>query len=277
MARMPDELRYFDAHGVDCLTATLDRHRYAPHAHAEFVIGAVVRGEGEIAIAGRRHRVGPGDITLYNPGEVHDGSARAPGFRYAACYPRPELVEALVADAGARRHGSGGAFRFGAPIVRDPGAAHGYLALHRRWESAGDPLQVEEGLACFLAACLERHAGVAPAPAGREPAGLVRAVDLMHARAGDKLTLEQLAQAAGLPRQRLIRAFRRATGFTPHAFLLNVRANLARTLLRAGAEPLAAAVGAGFADQAHLNRAFKARFGVPPGAFRRAIHPAAAS
>ena len=274
MARMSDdELRYFDAHGVDCLTATLHRHRYAPHAHAEYVIGAVVRGEGEIAIAGRRHRVGPGDLTLYNPGEVHDGCARTPGFRYAACYPRPELVEALVEDAGPGRRG--GAVRFGPPIVRDPAAARGYLALHRRWESVADPLQVDEGLACFLASCLERHAGVAPASADHEPAGLARAVDLMHACAGDKLTLAQLAQAAGLPRQRLIRAFRRATGLTPHAFLLNVRANLARKLLRAGAEPLAAAAVAGFADQAHLNRAFKARFGVPPGAFRRAIHAGA--
>lgn len=45
MARMPDELRYFDAQGVDCLTATLHRHRYTPHAHAEFVIGAKHPGE----------------------------------------------------------------------------------------------------------------------------------------------------------------------------------------------------------------------------------------
>jgi AraC-like DNA-binding protein len=273
MARMSDELRYFDAHGVDCLTATLHRHRYAPHAHAEYVIGAIVDGEGEIAIAGRRRRVGPGELTLYHPGEMHDGCARTPGFRYAACYPRVELVEALLEDAGPRR----GGWRFGAPVVRDAAGARRYLALHRGWEDARDPLQVEEGLARFLAACLERHAGIAPAPAGCEPAGLARAVDLMHARAGERLTLEQLAQAAGLPRQRLIRAFRRATGFTPHAFLLNVRANLARALLRAGAEPLAAAGVAGFADQAHLSRAFKARFGVSPGAFRRAVRPQEAS
>jgi AraC-like DNA-binding protein len=41
-------------------------------------------------------------------------------------------------------------------------------------------------------------------------------------------------------------------------------------LLKRGTSPADTAASVGFADQAHLTRAFKARLGVSPGAYRRA-------
>ncbi|MGO4837788.1 helix-turn-helix domain-containing protein, partial [Rhizobiaceae sp. 2RAB30] len=95
--------------------------------------------------------------------------------------------------------------------------------------------------------------------------------DLLSDGLAEKLTLDDLAQAAGLPRQRLIRAFRRATGFTPHAFLVNRRVDVAKDMLRRGSDPLSVAMATGFSDQAHLNRIFKARVGVTPGVVRAAF------
>ena len=86
------------------------------------------------------------------------------------------------------------------------------------------------------------------------------------------MSLADLARLAGLPRHHLIRAFRRETGLTPHAYLVDIRIRRARERLRRGESPGAVAAATGFCDQAHLTRAFKARLGVTPGVFRAAHH-----
>jgi AraC-like DNA-binding protein len=46
----------------------------------------------------------------------------------------------------------------------------------------------------------------------------------------------------------------------------------ARELLRSGESPSLIAVQCGFADQAHLTRAFKARLGVTPGQYKALLN-----
>ena len=86
----------------------------------------------------------------------------------------------------------------------------------------------------------------------------------------DQVLRTPMAPVLVLPRHHLIRAFRRETGLTPHAYLVDVRVRRARDRLRRGEAPSAVAAATGFSDQAHLTRAFKARFGVTPGVFRAA-------
>jgi len=80
--------------------------------------------------------------------------------------------------------------------------------------------------------------------------------------------LEQLAELAGISRYQLIRAFRAATGMTPHAYQLNQRIIQARSSLQAGEASAALAQRLGFADQAHFQRVFKAHVGVTPGLYK---------
>ena len=93
---------------------------------------------------------------------------------------------------------------------------------------------------------------------------------LLEERYDEDLSLADMARRCGLPRHHLIRAFRRETGLTPHACLVDVRVRRARDRLRRGETPGDVAAATGFCDQAHLTRAFKARLGVTPGAFRAA-------
>jgi AraC-like DNA-binding protein len=69
----------------------------------------------------------------------------------------------------------------------------------------------------------------------------------------------------------LLRQFQRVVGLPPHAFVVQLRVERARDLLRAGRSPASVAAALGFADQAHLTRQFKQRIGVPPGAYARAF------
>jgi len=55
---------------------------------------------------------------------------------------------------------------------------------------------------------------------------------------------------------------------TPGRYLLNLRLNGARTLLSRGMPLAEAAHAMGFADQAHLQRSFKAHHAMTPGNYR---------
>ncbi|WP_240453440.1 helix-turn-helix transcriptional regulator [Janthinobacterium agaricidamnosum] len=81
-------------------------------------------------------------------------------------------------------------------------------------------------------------------------------------------SLAQLAEMAGMSRYQLIRAFRAATGMTPHAYQLNLGVNRARSDLQAGNALADIACALGFADQSHLQRVFKAHVGITPGRYR---------
>jgi AraC-like DNA-binding protein len=102
--------------------------------------------------------------------------------------------------------------------------------------------------------------------------GLGRARDLLHARSSEAVTLDDLVQTAECgTKQRLIRGFRAAFGFTPHQYLAHLRLQPARDRLRRGYDCGETAHAVGFYDQSQLNRHFVKHRGVTPGAYARAV------
>ncbi|WP_293863167.1 AraC family transcriptional regulator [uncultured Alsobacter sp.] len=255
--------------GLECLEATFRTHVYAPHAHETFVVGTVVAGCETFLCRGARHYVGPDDLTFVNPLEVHDGEPFEDGYSYRMSYPTVDFVAAaareVAGEASARMP------YFAQPCVRDPEGAALFVQAHRLLDQGEDALAGDEALLGVMALLVARHGGVRPRSLGQEAAPVKRAQALIDDRFADDLSLDDLAAAAGLPRHLLIRAFRRETGATPHSYLVNRRVLEARSLLRSGVSPAEAALAVGFFDQSHLTRAFKARHGVTPGAYRAAF------
>lgn len=85
---------------------------------------------------------------------------------------------------------------------------------------------------------------------------------------GRSPNLAALARDHGMSRYQLIRLFRRETGLSPHAWLLDQRIQQARRRLQQGADLAYLAQELGFADQCHFQRAFKARVASTPGRYR---------
>ncbi|WP_029003544.1 AraC family transcriptional regulator [Azorhizobium doebereinerae] len=108
---------------------------------------------------------------------------------------------------------------------------------------------------------------IGPAGAGPDTAaGALTALVL-----GSRAPIAALAPRAGLTREGLIRRFTRLVGMTPHAYRLAHQLNAARAELARGTPPPPCAMDAGFADQSHLSRRFKAAFGITPGTYRAAM------
>ncbi len=193
-------------------------------------------------------------LTLTFPDDAVAGRADLSGY-----------VEAIVADL---------------PFVRiDPGMRA--LAQEARRVLLQEAHPDVAYMAALAEAMLSRafaaiDAGAQPARLSISPFKLRRVVEHIEARLADKISVQELAEVAGLSTAHFSRAFRQATGEAPHHFILTRRIRLVRELLREFALDLATvAVRAGFSSHAHMTSAFQRLTGLTPAAYRTALAEAA--
>ncbi|MBB4955856.1 AraC-like DNA-binding protein [Agrobacterium vitis] len=254
--------------GMECMSATFITHRFSPHAHEHFGIGAMETGLKVATIRGCRQVCGPGDLYLINPEAVHDGSPAGGTYRYRMIYPSVSMVRELLADVTGRA--VEGMPYFAQQIVRDPALATAFNQAHRQMQESCGAMEAQEGMLGVLATIFSRHSVLGPVmPPLPHEATVARARDYLHAHFAQDVGLDELAAVVGLSRAHLIRTFRAAYHITPHAYLTSLRIRAAQRLLTDGAQPVDVAFDCGFADQAHFTRNFKARVGMTPAQFRR--------
>jgi AraC family transcriptional regulator len=97
-----------------------------------------------------------------------------------------------------------------------------------------------------------------------------RIEEYIEANMSADVSLHALAELAHMSVDHFVRAFRAATGKTPHRFVLDRRLERAAAMLKARATPVAEIARAcGFGSAAHFSVRFHARFGVTPSDYRR--------
>ena len=98
---------------------------------------------------------------------------------------------------------------------------------------------------------------------------LKRVVEYIDSHLGEDLSIESLAIEACLSSFHFARAFKAATGTSPHRFVMERRVQFAKKLVREGRLPLAVITEiCGFSSQSQLTRWFKYIVGITPGAYR---------
>ncbi|MEU8176228.1 AraC family transcriptional regulator [Microbispora hainanensis] len=243
------------------VTASFRTHRFVPHAHSEYAIAAIERGVEAVRYRGATEHAPAGSLLLLDADTIHAGRPGiAEGWDYRVFYiPQPLLAEL----AGHRP-------AFSSPTPHDPRLAARLIRLHRRQDQTSLAAQEEFEALCTEILARYTRRGIAPVPIRTTPAGPVAKVQ-RHLAEDLRRTpsLDELAQVTGLPRFRLLRAFRRETGVTPHGYLLQLRLRCAQQLLTAGHTVARAAAESGFYDQAHLHRHFRRTFAATPGRFAR--------
>lgn len=268
----------FAAHatGVEGLQAVSGRsaHCFPRHTHDDFGIGLVVSG-GQISASGRGQvEAGPGNVITVNPGEVHDGApVRGEPRQWHMFYLSPALIDEIASGLDIARATT---LEFHHPVMADGEAASRFATAWRGIVSDEaarlSPLAAEETLLTCLDGLLGSRRD------GRDTSLAANQIARLRAVIDDNVlgehSLQSLAVEAGLSRFQTLRAFARATGLTPHAYLLERRTQLARRLILAGNSLADSAAASGFADQSHMTRVFRARYGLTPAAARNAARAA---
>jgi AraC-like DNA-binding protein len=251
--------------GVELLRAWFAGDAYTRHRHDTYAIGVTDSGIQVFDYRGGARVSRPGQVVVLHPDEVHDGRAGTEqGFGYRIVYVEPSRIADAVRATLGRAHPL--------PFVRDPVATNDRLAqvVRDAFRSGLGPLAAD-GVIAELAECLlaAERGGDRPAmPRRVDVPAVQRARQFLDAERTRVVHSAELEAITGLTRYEVARQFRLLFGTSPHRYLLGRRLALARELITTGQSLAGVAHEAGFADQAHLTRAFKAASGLTPARYR---------
>ena len=249
--------------GVEAVVAT-SGHRFARHTHEQFGIGLISSG-AQKSLSGRGMvEAEAGDLITVNPNEVHDGTPIGEARSWSILYFDPAVMDGLAREAaqdGTQRS------EIPRPVIHDSRLAERFHALFSAVTDHEERMRCEELLLLVIADAMREAA--MPEKLEMAPRSILHARSMIDDDPAAEISLADLAQESGLSRFQVLRAFARATGFTPHAYLVQARVHLARRLIADGAPLAEAAAESGFADQSHMTRAFVSRYGLTPGAYAR--------
>jgi len=127
-----------------------------------------------------------------------------------------------------------------------------------------------EAWALALAQRAQNHEALPTPPQGSITASRMRLLDeFIDAGLHGPLSVQAMAQLLGLSEGYFMRAFKNATGQSPHGYLIDCRLAKARALMRDSSVRLSEiALICGFNSQAHMATAFRQRLGLSPSQLR---------
>jgi len=259
--------------GVTALSAVMADFSYVRHAHEEIALGVTLAGRQDFKCLGRHHKSEPGQVMLFNPGDVHDGNPGGKAtLQYAMLYLDPErfwpLVGCVAEDARIPE-------RFAHTHFKDHALGSLILDLCGRMAQGTCSSMEYEWFTYAMAERLAvRMRRFKPAETARcKDALLLKARDCMHEHFAEDLSIEDLSRVAGMSKYHFIRLFRDQFGLPPHKYLQNHRVNRVRAAIAQGAAPTRAAQDCGFFDVSHMNRHFKRVYGLTPRQFQAQCAP----
>lgn len=251
--------------GIHRIEAFFAGEAYAPHRHDTYSIGYTIHGVQSFAYRGERSASIAGQVMVLHPDEIHDGGAGSDeGFHYKMLYIEPALIRsALGASASALPF-------VREAILQDPALLRALLLALADLNAPLEPSALDD-IAILLAYGL-----LAKDPSAKRQVGqlidlkaISLARDHLDANLDRAITSAELEQISDHDRFSLARQFRKAFGTSPYRYHLLRRLDLARANIEKGASLAEAAFHAGFSDQPHMSRHFKATYGVSPGQWQK--------
>jgi AraC family transcriptional regulator len=228
---------------------------------------------------GVNHRVSyirrPGSLSLI-PAGLYPLIRAETEFDFVACALDSALVSALDSELERRPEGE---LRLRIN-VQDPAAQQlmTLLIADANEGYATERLYTESLTQALAVRMLFLGRSTQPQTNNRGPSGLPRHVlrriiERMRCFSCD-LSLQALANESGYSRVHFVRMFRAATGYSPHNYLINLRLERARELLKNPSLSLIdIALDCGFSSHSHMSRLFHKSVGVTPSAYRRSLRP----
>lgn len=256
---------------VEFLRASFLDFSFPAHLHETFAIGVIERGAQRFSTRrGQSEMMHEGTLCAINPGEVHEGApGTESGWQYRMFYPTPSLVSCALRDD--LQACEKPAPELNAHVIADSELFGEFLMLHQLSNQFGDLLERESRTLVFLRRFFARHSGAPETPALHLPRTVGIVKEMLHALFTESVSIRDLAYQAGVSETQVIRAFSAQTGIAPHAYLVALRVEHAKRLIKVGLPLATVAAECGFTDQSHFHRHFKRLTGITPGVFAKAL------
>ena len=267
MLERADFLHVRELGGLELLKARYHQKQFSKHVHEGYCIGVIEEGAQSFFRTGQLHTAPKGDIILVNADEIHTGSSAVEsGWGYRAIYPTPEMLIDISQDFFTLKNS---APWFPSAVIHDLGLAQQLSLLFDLLEQKENTLLKESMYLSTLAILISRYGKTKlkalVLPEAQQKIKIIQ--DLLSATPEYDYSLTELASYAGLSPWHFLREFKKYTGLPPHSWLVQLRLQKARQLLKQGHNITITAQSCGFSDQSHFNRHFKKAMGVTPSQY----------
>jgi AraC-like DNA-binding protein len=242
----------------------------APNAHRGVEIAWCGRGSAEYEIGGTVVILRPGAAIVIPADVEHTTSFHEPGSQARSIHVAPAAFDEARDALGSRM--AGARLMEGTVERPSPLAALGSLLAREAEDDRGDKALAVEALTDSVVAFAVRS-NDDPGASPRHDPRVKRAVELIHDRYDEPLTIDELARTARMSRFHFSRLFRQETGKSPYRYLLDVRMARAAHLMRVRRCGVTeAAMSVGCTDLGRFGRMFRAAHGVRPSDYLRGAH-----
>lgn len=253
---------------------TKPSHQRGPKVYDFYLMHTVLEGKGEFTCGGTSYSLEAGHTFLIEPEKLvsYMSDADEPWLYRWVAFNGPQAAE-LVQAAG---------FSITNPVtetsqIRRVGVLYNSIfSVFRKSDPAAHMkaagyLQLLLAEFCSIHQMAEDHAALAGVDNSDKL--MQQMIHYLSTQYAQPVSIEQMAESFGYNRAYLSRLFKRYTGVSPITFLLNLRIDKARQMIREREgltiEQIAASVG--LQDSLYFSKQFRRLYGLSPSAYRESM------
>ncbi len=239
---------------------------FSKHVHDTFSLGAVLAGQGNVFIRNRSYEIGQNDIVVIHPDEIHSCNPRVgSNWEYLMAHINMDWMKKVLPELASIISMPGQLN----PVFKNHVILRSFVMCYNCLKGIASGRNEESMIVNLLGLLLRVYNNKkSDAEIGKfTPSCINEVKSYLSQNIDRKVSLQKLSRVVGISPYYLLRVFSQHVGITPHAYLMQIRINLARTLIRQGFPLKEIALETGFFDQSHFTKVFKRSVGVTPKAY----------
>ena len=230
---------------------------YKPHFHQTFSIGAIEEGQVYFRINNNEYTLQKEEIVLINPEIIHScNPINNQNRSYYMLYLDKDWIYNLQKTLNCNIQNF---IPFYKVLIKNSNLYNNFIVLSKNLlDSNIFLLEKEEILEAFILSIINQFCEFNKIQTIYEDINkVIKIKEYLKENLTQNPTIDDISKALNISRYHLIRLFKQSTNITPHAYLLNLKVEYTKELLKSGMNIAEVAISAGFNDQSHLNRVFK--------------------
>ncbi|MDU8929250.1 AraC family transcriptional regulator [Alisedimentitalea sp. MJ-SS2] len=249
--------------GFDYLRADYTEQTFPRHSHEEYLVGVIEDGVHDVWCKGEWWHASKNVVATFSPDEAHHGGlGDTDAWRQTIFYFPREIVSVAMDCADST-------YSFHQPFKHSPETAARLLKLRRLLESGSDRLLLEQEVLQSVGQVFETMSNAVDEEKATGENELAEVRTFIHDNIQGAFDISTLADLSGFTKRQFMSRFQKKFHMAPYQYVMQARVRRARDMLQKGSSIADAVFQAGFSDQSHLTRNFRAIYGVTPARYIR--------
>lgn len=236
--------------------------KFPNHFHKHFVIGFIEKGERKLSCLNKEYIVGSGDITIFNPYDVHTcEQINELPLDYRCLNVSEEIMEKNIINITEIKE----KINFSPTVITNLYLSSLIKELHSLITKKSREFRKEEIFILILEYLVKYHSiPFENNYSVKQSENIKRVCEFLEKNFDKNISLDTLTSLTDFSKYHLLRSFTKETGITPYGYLETVRIEKAKNFLEKGVSPAETAFLTGFSDQSHFSNFFKKFIGLTP-------------